>query len=162
MVRLKSCSVSGASASKTTLQARSHRASSSARVCGGSANSASRLRLFAVGGQEIRPAGDPVAGEVLDDDGDGVGFRVQAYREVGVGDLGHGFFPKKLVVAQERVGILQVRRGELQGHAGILHPRASERKYRRWRRSRTCDRMLSPPVAAFPIQKEKPNELRDK
>lgn len=75
------------------------------------------VRLFAVGGEEVGPAGAHVAGQVLHDDRDGVGFFVDGDEELLVGELLHGAFGELLVVPEYHEGVLEVRRGELRCHA---------------------------------------------
>ena len=73
--------------------------------------------LFAVGGEEVGPAGAHVAGHVFHDDRDGVGFFIDGDEELLVCDLLHGAFGELLVVAKHREGVFEVRRGELRCHA---------------------------------------------
>ena len=61
--------------------------------------------LFAVGGEEIRPAGAHIAGHVFDDDGDGVGFRVEGYVQRLVGNLRDGALGEVFVSVQHTDGV---------------------------------------------------------
>src|SRR6266404_1258056 len=78
------------------------------------------VRLLADRGQEIGPAGPHVAGHVLHDDRDRVRFFIQQGEELFVRDLLHRAFGKLLVIPEQRQGVLDVRRGELQCHASSL------------------------------------------
>ena len=77
--------------------------------------------LFTVGGEEVGPTGAHVAGEMLDDDGDGIGFGAEDGEEGWVGSLGHGAFAEFFVVVEESGGVLDVRSEEFVGHGRIVH-----------------------------------------
>ena len=87
--------------------------------------------FFAVGGQKIGPAGDHVAGDVFDDDGDGIGFGIEGKEELIVGELGDGALGEFLVIGEESQRVFQVGSGELQRHgesvAGSESPAAVTR-----------------------------------
>ena len=77
--------------------------------------------LFAVGGEEIGPAGAHVAVEVLDDDGDGIRFFVEGDTQRLVGSLGDGAFAEVLVIVEQADRVGKVRICEFVRHGGILH-----------------------------------------
>ena len=72
--------------------------------------------LFAVGGQEVRPARLHVAGEVFDDGGDGVGFGIQRGKQAFVRALLQGAIAKLLVGVKKTDRIPYIRCRELVRH----------------------------------------------
>ena len=81
------------------------------------------IGFFAVGGEKVAPARAHVADHVLDDDGDGVGFRIERGEKIFVGALIHGALGKCFVVAKEREGILDVERRKFVWHRWIVEER---------------------------------------
>src|SRR6266404_527566 len=71
------------------------------------------IRLFAVAGQKIGPTRAHIAGHVLDDDGDGVGFGVEGDKEVVIGTLFDGAIAEALVITEEVASVLSVGGCEL-------------------------------------------------
>jgi hypothetical protein len=84
------------------------------------------IRFFAVRGEKIGPAGTHVAGHVLDDDGDGIGFGVQGGEEMGVGALFDGAIAKPFVITEEIAGVFGVGGCELVCHGTILSRREAQ------------------------------------
>ena len=75
------------------------------------------VRLLAVAGEKVRSPRTHVAGHVFHDDGDRVGLVVELEEKLLVGHLSHSAVAEQLVVAEERDGVFNVGRGELECHA---------------------------------------------
>jgi hypothetical protein len=76
---------------------------------------AEAVRLFAVGSEEVGEAGAGVAGDVLNQDGNGVRFGVDEGEQLGVLQLRDGSFRHALMAAQLALDFFQVVGGEV-GH----------------------------------------------
>ena len=86
------------------------------------------VRLLAVGGEKVRPARAQVAGQMLHQDGDGVGLRVEGHKEAGVRTLSDGLVTQLFVVAEEVSRIFHVGGGELVRHVGIFPPHPAQKQ----------------------------------
>lgn len=74
------------------------------------------VRLLTVRGEEVCPTRLHVAGHVLHEGGDGVGFRVEDTQQVGIGNLFHRSLGLLLVLAEQSQDILQIGSLEFHGY----------------------------------------------
>ena len=88
------------------------------------------IRFFAVAREEISPAGTHIAGHVLDDDGDGIGFGVERSEKIGVGTLLDGAVAEALVIAEKIASVFGIRGCKLVWHGTILCRRTA--MFNRW------------------------------
>src|SRR5262249_35255797 len=74
------------------------------------------IGLLPVGRQKVSPARSHVAGHMLHDDGDRVGFRIKDGEQMFVAHLCHGALAQHLVIAKDGERVFNVGRGELVCH----------------------------------------------
>lgn len=82
---------------------------------------AAAVGLFAVGGEEVRPAGAHISVEMFDDDGDGIRLSIKGDGQRLVRSLRDGAFAEVFVIAEQAGSVEEVGVCELVRHAGILH-----------------------------------------
>src|SRR5262249_25766212 len=101
------------------------------------------VRLLAVGGVEARPTRAQVAGDVLDDQRDGVGFRIERREELRVVDLRHRFIRELLLTVELAAHVLEI---EIAEHGGDSLSKNRGTVIGRFRSKRgSCSRSIDSP-----------------